>query len=297
AQATTPGVPDTTPPSAPTGLVATALSARSVELSWEAVSDPSGIAHYDVYRDGVIAGSTPTTSFVDPALEPSTTYEYFVVAVDGAGNSSGPSSEESITTPVETLDPDLLLAFGFEMASGADVIDASSNSNNGLLVPNAARTNAGRFGRGVELFGTTGAVELGGLDIPGNGLTIACWVRADDFGTHDGRIVCKANGVLDHQHWWMLSTISSGGIKPRFRLKTDDGSGTTTLIGDVQLSAAEWTHLAATYDGANMRLCVNGLGAASAPKSGTIAQNSCTPPSAAPDARYSSPLAGVVSQL
>ena len=49
----------------------------------------------------------------------------------------------------------------------------------------------------------------------------------------------------------MLSTIS--GPHLRFRLRTV-GDGTSTLIGSANLTAGDWIHAAATYDGALMRL-------------------------------------------
>ena len=57
---------DNTPPTAPTGLSATAAGATQVDLSWTAASDPeTGIASYNIYRDGAIVGSSTTTSLSD----------------------------------------------------------------------------------------------------------------------------------------------------------------------------------------------------------------------------------------
>ena len=56
----------------------------NVELYWnEADDEPecSGIAYYDVYRDGVFLGTSLTTSFVDIPLSDGT-YVYEVIAVD-----------------------------------------------------------------------------------------------------------------------------------------------------------------------------------------------------------------------
>ena len=50
ATATTPAAPDTTAPSAPTGLTATAISTTQIDLSWTASTDNVGVTGYRVER-------------------------------------------------------------------------------------------------------------------------------------------------------------------------------------------------------------------------------------------------------
>lgn len=84
-------------PSAPAGVTAAALSSSSIAISWNAVS---GAASYRVYYAtsssgtknlaGNVSGGT-TTTYTHTGLNASTTYYYFVTAV----NSSGTASEYS----------------------------------------------------------------------------------------------------------------------------------------------------------------------------------------------------------
>jgi acid phosphatase type 7 len=94
--------PDTTPPSAPTGLIATALTPSNVTLSWTTSTDDSGIADYRVFRNGVPIGTATTTSYADGLTQPETSYSYTVSAVDLAGNESGLSSPLAVTTPAQS---------------------------------------------------------------------------------------------------------------------------------------------------------------------------------------------------
>ncbi len=97
-------VPDVTPPSAPTAVVAN-VSGATVTLSWGASSDDVGVLAYDVHRsatagfaptDATKVGSTPTTSFTE-ASTPGGTWYYRVVARDAAGNASMAASAEAVT--------------------------------------------------------------------------------------------------------------------------------------------------------------------------------------------------------
>lgn len=90
--------PDTTPPSVPTGLTATAISSSQINLSWTASTDNVGVTGYNVYRGGTKIGTAPGTSYQDGGLSASISYSYTVSAFDAAGNTSAQSASASATT-------------------------------------------------------------------------------------------------------------------------------------------------------------------------------------------------------
>lgn len=97
---------DGSPPSAPTSLSATAVSATEIALAWGAASDPeSGITLYRIYRGGALIANASGTSFNDTGLAPNTTYTYEVSAVNGAGLEGPRSAPASAAT--HTLPPTL----------------------------------------------------------------------------------------------------------------------------------------------------------------------------------------------
>ena len=98
-------VADTTPPTAPTSLSATAVSSAKVNLSWTASTDNVGVASYGVIRDGVQIASSTTTSYSDTTVAGGTGYSYTVTALDAAGNVSSPSNVASVTTSVDVAPP------------------------------------------------------------------------------------------------------------------------------------------------------------------------------------------------
>ncbi|WP_153538393.1 GH12 family glycosyl hydrolase domain-containing protein, partial [Streptomyces sp. RB17] len=93
-----PGTPDTTAPSAPSGLTVSGTTDTSVSLRWSASTDNVGVTGYDVYRAGTKVGSTTSTSFTDTGLTASTAYTYTVKAKDAAGNVSAASAVVAATT-------------------------------------------------------------------------------------------------------------------------------------------------------------------------------------------------------
>ncbi|MFA5809799.1 MAG: Ig-like domain-containing protein, partial [Thermoleophilia bacterium] len=93
---------DTTPPSTPTNLTATAISSSQINLSWTASTDNVAVAGYRVFRNGSqIATVASGTSYQNTGLSVSTAYTYTVSAYDAAGNNSAQSSSASATTQAQ----------------------------------------------------------------------------------------------------------------------------------------------------------------------------------------------------
>ncbi|WP_339328421.1 glycosyl hydrolase family 18 protein [Luteimonas aquatica] len=92
---------DTTAPGVPAGLASPSQTTSSISLSWSASADNaggSGMAGYDVYRNGSLVGSPGSTSYTDSGLAASTSYSYRVRARDNAGNASAQSAQISAST-------------------------------------------------------------------------------------------------------------------------------------------------------------------------------------------------------
>jgi fibronectin type 3 domain-containing protein len=106
---TTPNVPDSQVPTTPLNLSASAVSSSQINLSWAASTDNVGVAAYDIYRSDASSttptkvASVTTTSYGNTGLKAGTTYTYYVVARDAAGNVSNPSATASATTAQATV--------------------------------------------------------------------------------------------------------------------------------------------------------------------------------------------------
>jgi len=141
--------------------------------------------------------------------------------------------------------------------------------------PQRSQTGAicGDLDRAVHLDGTDDYVDLPKMDIPGNGMTILCWFKADDYNIDDLRFVSKTNGLAANDHYWMLGTVLSGG-NPVLRMRLRTNGWTATLNATTgTLETGVWTMAVATFDGSWMKLYKNSQQVGLGVKHGSIAQD------------------------
>lgn len=197
----------------------------------------------------------------------------------------------------------LVARWSMEEGEGSIALDRAAGIWNGTLegptwstegvgagTPNPA-TGALRFD------GVDDRIAVGTPDVAGTELTLTAWFRADDFGVSDARILSKATGVAEQDHYWMLSTIQSqSGPRLRFRLKA--GGSTTTLISQgPRLSAGEWIFVAAVYDGERMRLYLDGEEVGSTAKAGMLATSPSVPAAIGNQPAGDRPFDGLIDEV
>jgi acetylxylan esterase len=94
---------DVVPPTAPTNLASSNVSSSGVVLTWTAATDNVGVAGYRIFRQqgssaAVQIGTSTSTSFTVTGLAASTSYSFFVRAVDALANISPSSNAVAVTT-------------------------------------------------------------------------------------------------------------------------------------------------------------------------------------------------------
>ncbi|MET7418594.1 PQQ-dependent sugar dehydrogenase [Dactylosporangium sp. NPDC005555] len=193
---TTPPGTDTQPPSTPGNLRATAVTASTVTLAWNAATDNVGVRGYRVSRNGTQIADVPDLTASDTGLTPATGYQYTVIAYDANGNASAPSAALAVTTSTQAGGGDpvfdrnvntaLDLPWGIAFLPDGSALVAERDRFEIVRVTAAGQKTV--VGTVTEAVTTTGEGGLLGLAV---GPTFATdhWVYAFHTAASDNRLV------------------------------------------------------------------------------------------------------------
>src|SRR6185295_1393356 len=120
------------------------------------------------------------------------------------------------------------------------------------------------------------------------GMTLEAWVRPSAVTSKWRDVIFKGDDI------YFLEATSTNSSRPAGGAKV--GSSNLEAYGTTALVANTWAHLALTYDGANLRLYVNGSQVSSAARTGTI-QTSTNPVQIGGDSIYTQRFAGLIDEV
>jgi hypothetical protein len=205
-------------PAAPTGLSATVTSSTAISLSWNNTATASS---YIVYRNGISIATPQDPNHADTNLNPETTYNYTVVAVNSVGNSP-PSTQVPATTPfapvgnttILILDPvsnpettsanyNFIGRAGALFTSGLRWSNAANNESGSITTSDGNITNGWEWNTSIPLATGSNTVTFSG-DYP--------TTRSDAF----------SDAAANYSSW---STGSTGGTGFGSWYLTPSGAG------------------------------------------------------------------------
>lgn len=237
---------DPQPPTAPTGLSGTA-SGTTVSLRWTASTDNVGVTAYDVFRNGSLAGTVngtpPATTFADSGLAENTTYSYYVVARDAAGNTSSRSNQISVKTgtgcssvcAVKQVGTEPDLPWGLVTLPDGTILYATRDRHD-IVHMNPANGSKTTVGSVPNVRSTDGEGGLLGLEINPRTFASDNWLYIMHTSPTDNRIVRMkyVNGSLS-SHQVLLTGIARNKFHDGGRLRfSPDGNFLFAATGDAQ---------------------------------------------------------------
>ncbi|MCM8812570.1 MAG: PA14 domain-containing protein, partial [Candidatus Omnitrophica bacterium] len=245
--------------SAPGPVRITDALITSLRIAWQDNSDNE--TGFRVERKTGAAGAyapvmttgANTTSWLNSGLAAETEYFYRICALKSSG-----ASEYSPEVGMKTF-PIPAAVYHFDSSANAG-LDSSTFNNTLALNNGAGYTAAGRSSGGLSLASGTAYAEAAhsaSLAASGNQLSLCAWVWFDTTTTgYRETILAKqvqATADVSPYFAYALHRLADGRV--RFWV-TADGKA-KSVVGDT-LSAARWYYICGVYDGAQLRLYVDG---------------------------------------
>lgn len=155
-------------------------------------------------------------------------------------------------------------AFSFNETSGTTAANLGNPSVNGV-VSGATWTTAGKNGGALSFDGvndTVSVADYAALDLT-SGMTLSAWVKPSSLSNWSTIMLKeRSNGLA-----YALYAADGGNRPPSLygRINAD-----RSVVSNSLLPLSTWTHVTGTYDGANMRLYINGALVATRAQTGSM---------------------------
>jgi hypothetical protein len=248
------------------GLIGTAsvrLDPQTVVLTF--TTDPEGLqavvgstAGTTPFTRTVIVGSSNSVSAPSPQTLGGNAYVFSEWSDGGARAHTvvAPATATTYTatfTDAPPLPAGLVAGYAFEEGSGTTVADAAGRGHAGT-VTGATWVGDGKYGGALSFDGVNDWVtvaDANDLDLATT-MTLAAWVRPAALANRWRTVIFKEGSPLAYALY-----AHDGGTAPAAELQVSGSLRTARGTAPVPLNA--WSHVAATFDGAALRLYVDGV--------------------------------------
>ena len=214
---------DTSAPTVPDHVQATASYKTRIDLSWDPSSDNVGVTNYEISRDGqTLTTIANVTSYSDLTVTPGSTHSYTVRGLDAVGNRSAPSAAVSATTPTSAV----LFKDGFEGGS------LSKWTNSGL-VTQQAQVFAGSWAAEGAATGGAGAFATHDTEVAESDLYYVTRFNILSQGANNINILRFRNNTASHNALATLFVSTTG----KLGVRNDVAGAATTSSTSVSRNA------------------------------------------------------------
>lgn len=162
---------------------------------------------------------------------------------------------EYLAGSVPTIDT-LAAYWAFEQVTGTAVNDLSGNGNNGLL-SGAPLLSSGIKDLGLKFNGAADLMlvnDAANIAL-GNRFTITTWIKPELLGTQ----FVLTKGKFNVADGYTIALSNTGQVFVRFNQVTSGNTYRLDSISRYPVDASTWMHVAVSYDGAKLKLFINGV--------------------------------------
>jgi hypothetical protein len=201
-----------------------------------------------------------------------------LAAVTGRGQSAGP-----------------VYYWPLDEAEGTTAQELMAGQHGTVLGEAAWYPSGGHHGGAIRFNAVDQRITVGACEITsGTGFAISVWVKPDMVSGNERMVVAKTIGPQPDDQAWSLSFVNATALRFRLRL-----AGTTHVITTSPLSifSGAWYHVVGTYDGAQMKLYVNGSMLTSTSVTGALGFNPDSPAAIGAQFTGTAPFSGWVDDL
>jgi hypothetical protein len=257
---------DTSAPSVSVTAPAAGSTVSNVVTLNASATDNVGVAGVQFKVDGQIVGAEDTTAPFSVAwtsnLVANGSHTITAVARDFAGNTT--TSAPITITVSNTAPTNLVASYSFDENAGAIAVDGSGHGLNGTIT--GAQYAAGKYSTGLLFNGTSDWVSINHnalLNLT-TAMTLEAWVYPTQAGGYRSVMLKqRTNGLA-----YALYAFDGDSRPPAGYINKSSTDYSAAGLTILPLNA--WSHLAATYDGSNVRMYVNGTLAGTTAVTGSI---------------------------